>query len=30
MHYEVWKWLDSGEVEFRLHAYSRRAGAARP
>jgi uncharacterized protein (UPF0548 family) len=23
MHYEVSKWLDSGEVEFRLHAYSR-------
>jgi uncharacterized protein (UPF0548 family) len=25
MHYEVWKWLDSGEVEFRLHATSRQA-----
>ena len=25
MHYEVWKWLDSGEVEFRLHAVSRGA-----
>jgi len=25
MHYEVWKWLDSGEVQFRLHAVSRRA-----
>jgi len=23
MHYEVWKWLDTGDVEFRLHAYSR-------
>jgi hypothetical protein len=23
--YEIWKWLDSGEVEFRIHAYSRRA-----
>jgi len=23
MHYEVWKWLDSGEVHFRLHAVSR-------
>ena len=23
MNYEVWKWLDSGEVDFRLHAYSR-------
>ena len=25
MHYEVWKWLDTGEVEFRLHAFSRAA-----
>jgi len=25
MHYEVWKWLDSGDVEFRLHAVSRPA-----
>lgn len=23
MHYEVWKWLDTGEVQFRLHAVSR-------
>ena len=23
--YEVWKWLDTGEVEFRTHAYSRPA-----
>ncbi len=23
MHYEIWKWLDTGEVEFRLHAFSR-------
>jgi hypothetical protein len=23
--YEVWKWLDSGEIEFRMHAFSRRA-----
>ena len=23
MHYEVWKWLDTGAVEFRLHAFSR-------
>jgi uncharacterized protein (UPF0548 family) len=22
-HYEVWKWTDTGEVEFRTHAYSR-------
>jgi hypothetical protein len=25
MHYEVWKWLDTGAVEFRLHAISRGA-----
>ena len=25
MHYEVWKWLDTGEVAFRLHAVSRAA-----
>jgi uncharacterized protein (UPF0548 family) len=25
MHYQVWKWSDSGEVEFRLHAVSRTA-----
>jgi uncharacterized protein (UPF0548 family) len=25
MHYEVWKWLSTGEVEFRLHAVSRPA-----
>jgi hypothetical protein len=25
MHYEVWKWLDTGAVEFRLHAVSRGA-----
>jgi uncharacterized protein (UPF0548 family) len=23
--YQVWKWLDSGEIDFRIHAYSRRA-----
>jgi uncharacterized protein (UPF0548 family) len=27
LHYEVWKWLDTGSVEFRLHAYSRVAGS---
>jgi uncharacterized protein (UPF0548 family) len=27
MHYEVWKWLDTGDVEFRLHAFSRVAQA---
>ena len=25
MHYQVWKWLDTGEVEFRLHAVSKAA-----
>jgi len=25
MHYEVWKWLDTGDVAFRLHAFSRTA-----
>jgi len=25
MNYEIWKWLDSGDVEFRLFAYSRAA-----
>lgn len=28
--YEVWKWLDSGEVEFRLSAYSRPSGEGSP
>ena len=28
MHYQVWKWLDSGDVEFRLHAGV--AGRRRP
>jgi hypothetical protein len=26
-HYEVWKWLDTGDVEFRTHAVSRPAAA---
>jgi uncharacterized protein (UPF0548 family) len=26
MDYEVWKWLDDGAVEFRLHAHSRASG----
>jgi uncharacterized protein (UPF0548 family) len=30
MHYEVWKWLDTGEVEFRLHAVSRAADTGPP
>jgi uncharacterized protein (UPF0548 family) len=25
MNYELWKWMDSGEVFFRLHAVSRPA-----
>ncbi len=25
MDWQVWKWLDDGAVEFRIHAYSRRA-----
>ncbi len=25
MDWEVWKWRDSGEVDFRIHSYSRRA-----
>ena len=25
MHYEVWKWLDTGDVVFRLHAFTRPA-----
>ncbi|HEY4451738.1 MAG TPA: DUF1990 family protein [Solirubrobacteraceae bacterium] len=27
MYYELWKWLDTGSVEFRLHAVSRPARA---
>jgi uncharacterized protein (UPF0548 family) len=30
MHWEVRKWLDSGEVEFRIHAYSRRSEIDNP
>jgi uncharacterized protein (UPF0548 family) len=30
MDYEVRKWLDSGEVEFRIHAYSRPAHIPNP
>jgi uncharacterized protein (UPF0548 family) len=25
LEWQVWKWLDTGEVQFRTHAYSRRA-----
>src|SRR4051812_7460283 len=27
MHYQVWKWLDDGDVEFRIHAFSRAAAS---
>jgi uncharacterized protein (UPF0548 family) len=30
MDYEVWKWLDSGEVEFRIHVVSRAAEIENP
>lgn len=30
MDYELWKWLDSGEVEFRIHVVSRRAPVRNP
>ena len=30
MAWEVWKWLDSGAVEFRVHAVSRRAPIGNP
>lgn len=30
MSWEVWKWLDTGEVEFRIHSYSRLAQTANP
>jgi uncharacterized protein (UPF0548 family) len=30
MNWEVWKWLDTGEVEFHVHSYSRNAGTRNP
>ncbi len=30
MDYELWKWLDTGEVEFRIHAFSRVAHIPNP
>ena len=30
MDYEVWKWLDNGEVEFRIHVVSRAARIPNP
>ena len=30
MDYELWKWIDTGEVEFRIHVFSRRAPVRNP
>jgi uncharacterized protein (UPF0548 family) len=30
MAWEIWKWLDTGELEFRIHSYSRLTDAANP
>jgi uncharacterized protein (UPF0548 family) len=30
MDYELWHWLDSGEIEFRIHAFSRPASIRNP
>lgn len=30
MDYTLWKWLDTGDVEFRIHAFSRRATVRNP
>ena len=30
MDWQVWKWLDTGQVEFRIHAYSRGAPERNP
>lgn len=30
MDWQVWKWLDTGEVQFRVHAVSRTASIANP
>jgi uncharacterized protein (UPF0548 family) len=30
MDYQIWKWLDTGEVEFRIHAVSQRAEVRNP
>jgi hypothetical protein len=30
MDYELWKWLDSGEVEFRIHVVARAARIPNP
>ncbi|HEY4277032.1 MAG TPA: DUF1990 family protein [Conexibacter sp.] len=30
MSWEVWKWLDTGEVQFRVHSYSRLINSSNP
>ena len=30
MNWEVWKWLDTGEVQFRIHSFSRVSGDKNP
>jgi hypothetical protein len=30
MDYEIWKWLDSGDVEFRIHVVSRSSRTGNP
>lgn len=30
MNWEVWKWTDTGEVQFRIHSYSRGTKAGNP
>src|SRR3954454_2135144 len=30
MSWEVWKWMDTGEVQFRIHSYSRLVGSHNP
>jgi uncharacterized protein (UPF0548 family) len=30
MSWEVWKWIDTGEVQFRIHSYSRVARGGNP
>jgi uncharacterized protein (UPF0548 family) len=30
MSWEVWKWLDTGEVQFRVHSYSRMVASRNP
>jgi uncharacterized protein (UPF0548 family) len=30
MDYQVWKWLDTGEVEFRIHAVAQKATSRNP